>query len=567
LAVNPTTVRGLPELIYFKPSGGVRWGSFVAWLLIPLSLAAVLAAVMFWLFDAGHYYIIIVPAIAALAVVACLKLAVNKGHCRSRVVAGAAGFCTGIILYLGYYYCGMVYQLGPEVAGHPELLPKYIRFRLRHDAVRDIHDSRPDEASRPSDRFMNWGVFASELAIVLAFTVGGAVGRARKPYCEPCQKWMLREVTHFNPAKANELRDAFLNRSARSLAVLAAEPVFATIPSTILALDCCPSLKEGSARDCSSYVSLKNVTRVGAGGGPVLDPFDSAKGKVLLRSLALSADEAAALAGRFEVLGRVAGRAAVEALASQSRQESPSLETAALPIAEIRPVESDFAGKVLTKRTAWVGAAWAFAALLFLFAGIGLMAWGGLTAFPDSKSNQAVSADTKALGITGLIVGGLLFGGTALFFLVNPTYLGNRYLLKVVRREFARRTGCLVQPNDPEALFVEVVPKLNWGKMVLESATDVGFLHVDKRRREVLFEGDKERWRIPAAAILSSEVEFFVEGQGTHAARKVFYAVLRARRPGQFWEAPLRERTGAGIFRTGRRKQAAERLCASIREL
>jgi hypothetical protein len=566
LAVNPTIAGSFSQVTYFKPSGRVRWGSFVSWVLVPLILAAVLAAVMFWLFYVGHYYIIIVPAIAALAVAACLKLAVNKGHCRSRLIAGAAGFCAGIILYLGYYYCGMVYQLGPQAAGRLELLPRYIQFRLRHDAVRDIHDSRQDEAPRPGDRFMNWGVFGGELAIVLAFTMGGAVARARKPYCESCQKWMMREVTHFNPAKAKELLDAFLNRSARSLAMLAAEPVFATIPSTLLALDSCPSLKEGSARDCSSYVSLKTITRAG-GGSPILDPFDGAKGKVLLRSLALSADEAAALAGRFEVLGHVAGRVAVEALASQSRFESPSVETADLPVAEIRPVESDFAGKVLTKRTALIGTAWAFASLLFLFVGIGLMAWGGLTAFPDSKSNEVVSPETKALGITGLVVGGLLFVATAAFFFVNPTHLGNRYLLKVVRREFARRTGCFVQANEPEALFVEVVPKLNWGKMVLESATDVGFLHVDKRRREVLFEGDKERWRIPAAAVLSSEVEFFVEGQGTHAARKVYYVVLRARRPAQFWEAPLRERSGAGIFASGRRKQAAERLCASIREL
>jgi hypothetical protein len=77
-------------------------------------------------------------------------------------------------------------------------------------------------------------------------------------------------------------------------------------------------------------------------------------------------------------------------------------------------------------------------------------------------------------------------------------------LLKVVKREFARRTGCLVQPSDADALFVEIVPKLNWGKMVLESASDVGSLRVDKRRREILFEGNKERWRIPAAATVSA---------------------------------------------------------------
>jgi hypothetical protein len=90
---------------------------------------------------------------------------------------------------------------------------------------------------------------------------------------------------------------------------------------------------------------------------------------------------------------------------------------------------------------------------------------------------------------------------------------------------------------------------------------------VDKARREVVFEGDKERWRIPAAAILSCEVEFFVEGRGSHAATKIYYVVLRARHPAQFWEAPIRERTGTGIFRAGRRKKAAERLCESIRSL
>ena len=92
----------------------------------------------------------------------------------------------------------------------------------------------------------------------------------------------------------------------------------------------------------------------------------------------------------------------------------------------------------------------------------------------------------------------------------------------------------LVKPGDSEALFVEIVPKLNWGKLSLETARDAGFLRVDKARREVLFEGDRERWRIPAAAITYCEMEFFVEGQGSHAARKVFYTVLRARHPTEF---------------------------------
>lgn len=555
-----------PGRSYFTPSGGVQWGSFLQWLLVPFGLAAVLAALLFWLFRMGHYYIAIVPAIAALGVAGCLKLAVNKGHCRNRVIAAAAGFCAGAILYLGYYYCGMVYHLGPDTAGRLDLLPAYIRFRTHVDVVRDAHDSRREETPRKGNLFANWGVFGLESLLVLGITTAGALTRARKPYCESCRKWMLRDHTRFEPTRADELLDAFRNNSTRSLAALAGQPVFATVPSAMLAIDFCPSLKEGSTRDCPVYASLKIVAKAG-GGGALLDPFDASQGKLLLRSLALTPDEVAALGGRFEVLGSLAGRVAVAAVASQSRDETDSAETRNLPTAEIRPLGPDFAGKVMTRRTALIGNAWALAALLLLFGGLGLAAWGGMTAFPDSKSTRVVSPEAKAFGIATVTVGLLVFLGTAAFFLVNPSYLGNRYLLKLVKREFARRTGCLVDSNDPDALFVEVVPKLNWGKVSLESASDVGFLSVDKARHEILFEGDKERWRIPAAAVLSCDTEFFVEGQGTHAATKVFYTVLRARHPSQFWEAPIRERTGTGIFRSGRRKKAAERLSASIRDL
>jgi len=562
--VNARTASVFPGRSYFKPSGGVEWSSFASWLLVPFAVAAALAGVLFWLFKVGHYYVGIVPALAALVVAACLKLAVNKGNCRSRLVAGAAGICAGVTLYLGYYYCGMVYHLGPETASRLDLLPTYIRFRTHSDVLRDTHESRKNDAPRNGNTLANWGVFGFESVLVLAFTVGGAVGRAKKPYCETCRKWMLRQVTHFEPSKAAELVEAFRNNSARTLALLAAEPVFATVPSTMLAVDFCSSLQEGSARDCACYGSLKNITRAG-NNSPVLDRFDSAHGKVLVRSLALSSDEVAALGGRFEVLASVAGRPAVAAFVSQPRADIGSLESNDQPTAQINPVGSDWAGKVLTKRTALAATAWAFAAWLFLFAGLGLLVWGGVTAFPDDKT--FVSPETKSLGIAVMAVGAMLFLSTALLFFINPNYLGNRYLLKVVRREFARRTGCVVEPTEPDALFVEIVPKLNWGKMALENASDVGFLFVDKARREILFEGDKERWRIPAAAVLSCDVDYFVEGQGTHGATKLFYVVLRARRPGQFWEAPIRERSGTGMFRSARRKKAAERLCASIQNL
>ncbi len=556
----------IPGRTYYRPSGSVNWTGLIRWLVVPFGLAAALAWLMFWLFRVGHYYIAIVPAVAAVAVAACLKLAVNQGHCRSRLVAAAAGLCAGAILYLGYYYFGMVYHLGPGASGRLDLLPSYIRARMHLDVLRDGHDSRRDEMPDKGNVYANWGVFAFESLLILAITTGAAARRAGKPYCETCRKWMLREATHFEPARAGELLDAFRHGSARSLAALARQPVFATVPSTMLAIDFCPSLKDGTARDCPSWVSLKNAAKA-APGGTALDPFDSVPGKVLLRALALNSDEMAALAPRFEVWGTATGRAVVQAFGTGDRAGLDGAQASEAPSVDIRPLGADDAGRVLTKRNALIGNAFAFAALLLLFGAIGLAAWGGITAFPDDKSTRTVSPEAKAVGIAALATGGLLFVGIAVFFFANPTYLGNRFLLKVVKREFARRTGCLVDPTDPEAVFVEIVPKLNWGKLALESASDVGFLRADKARRQLLFEGDKERWRIPAAAILSCDVDFFVEGQGTAAARKIYYTVLRARHPTRFWETPIRERAGTGLFQSGRRKKAAEQLCAAIQKL
>lgn len=537
------------------------------WLIVPFGGAALLAALMFWLFRVGHYYIILVPLIAALAVAGCVKLAVGKGHCRNAAVAGVVGVVAGVLLYFGYYYCGMVYHLGSETAGRPNLLPYYIRARIHTDVLRDTHDSRRDDETprrRKGNVYMNWIVFGIEVAGVFALTTVAAVKRARKPYCESCRRWMVREVTQFEPTQLNELTEAFRNGSARSLAAFCTRPVFATVPSVMLAAEFCPSVKDGMARDCAVYVSLKNVTKA-AGGSQFLDAFDSAQGKVVMHSLQLNPDEIAALGSRFKVFESLAGRAAVTALMPGETAEEKAANAG--PVAEIKPVESDFAGRVLTKRNAIIANVYAFAALLFLFAGLGLAAWGGITGFPDQKSNQEVLRQKKALGIAVLAVGGLFFLGTAGFFLVNPTYLGNRYLLKVLRREFGRRAKCLVKPDDPDALIVEIVPKLNWGKLAWKTARDVGFLRLDKAGREILFEGDKERWRIPAAAITYCEVEFFVEGQGTHGATKIFYTVLRARHPGEFWEAPICERGSTGIFQSGRRKKAALRLCEAIREI
>jgi hypothetical protein len=81
------------------------------------------------------------------------------------------------------------------------------------------------------------------------------------------------------------------------------------------------------------------------------------------------------------------------------------------------------------------------------------------------------------------------------------------YLFRKAQAELLSRPDALVAKNTLEAIFVEVIPRRNWGQISLQNAEDVGFLHLDAQRRQVLFEGDQKRYRIPMEAILSCDVE------------------------------------------------------------
>ena len=466
------------------------------------------------------------------------------------------------MLYLNYFYVGMIYQGGTRMASRPDLLPRYIRWRMENDVSRDANTHQDGDNTRhqKSDTWENWFMFSIEFAACLVIPCFFAAQRARKPYCNACQKWMVREATQFEPDQANTILDALRVSSARQLAAICATPVFATIPNTTLAIEICPTLKHGMSRDCPVFASLKSITKVGR--GTSRDAFDGLNGKTLLRSLQLNPDELAALGSRFKILESITGRAAIASL----KPEEPATEekTPEGAVVDVKPVEADYAGKVLTRKNTLIGFAYVFAGLAVIIAGGVLAAFGGVTAFPDKNSPQNVPPATKAMGIAALSIGGIVFAGGCLFYLVNPTCFSNRFLSRRAREEFGRRPKCLVDPNDPDAIFVEIVPKLNWGKMMLQTASDVGYLKVDQGRREILFEGDKERFRLPAEAITYCGIEFFIEGQGSHAATKIYYVVVRANRANDFWEAPIRERLGAGKFRSRRRKKSAERMFEAI---
>lgn len=124
----------------------------------------------------------------------------------------------------------------------------------------------------------------------------------------------------------------------------------------------------------------------------------------------------------------------------------------------------------------------------------------------------------------------------------------------VAEKVVARRPNRIVQPGDTNALFVELVPRKNWGGG-LECARDVGFLAISPEN-ELLFEGGRERWIIPAESIASISV---APNRPVRNPKRV-YCVLKCRFAGGDRELPLRIRINDGIFDNLQKREPEDHL-------
>jgi hypothetical protein len=173
-------------------------------------------------------------------------------------------------------------------------------------------------------------------------------------------------------------------------------------------------------------------------------------------------------------------------------------------LADIAAVPLSLRGRVLTPSAKWAENG-LFLLQFLLCAAIAFAPaiLGGLAAsrqlFPG---NQALSFAPVVVGL-GLTAGfAWVLGG----WMLRKPWSAD-YLFRKAQAELLQRPGLIVDPNMPEAIFAEVVPRRNWGQIALQNAEDVGFLHLDTKRHQLLFEGDNKRYRIPARAVISCSVE------------------------------------------------------------
>lgn len=121
--------------------------------------------------------------------------------------------------------------------------------------------------------------------------------------------------------------------------------------------------------------------------------------------------------------------------------------------------------------------------------------------------------------------------GLGLGYLVFDTYfigvLPARCYLRWLRERIDRRPDAVVAADDPDALFVQHIPRENWKVSIGENASDVGLLVLDYSRGVLLYEGDGERWLVPAASIRSFKLDRFTPPNGVDRLNRYTVVMLR----------------------------------------
>jgi hypothetical protein len=501
----------------YRSSGRVDWGRLAVGFVLSLPLALLAGGGLWAAYRGGFYVWFFIPLIAGALASGTGWLAVATGRCRNRWVGAAVGLLTGLVALVSYYQLDLALGAGPGSLYRLDLLPGYVRHRIETDQVHRILRTPPDPGQpaaqagpRPPAGF-GWFTFVFETLCVLGIPVALAWSRASRPFSEEDGRWLHEQLFYVEPEDAHEMALALDEGDAEALAEFARRiPLQAVSRRGEVRLYYLPH-----KADTPVYLTLRIVdTRPWSHGWP----------RKLATRVRLTADEALALAEKLRPPGAGFGALNVLPVPDEPRRAAPA--------AAIEDLPPDAAARVLNRRVLTALLVLGLVPLeLALLLAVGLGVGVGLH---WTDLGGGAKAGAAAAALAGLVAG----------FVLTARY-GDGLMMGIRRRWLAaairQRPGALVEPDDPDAVYVVVVPRQNWGKVMLENCQDVGLLKTDPGRRELLFEGVRQRWRIPADSIESCELEEYSVGPpGPNNTNVFLLAVLRVGRDGGTWEAPLR---------------------------
>lgn len=228
--------------------------------------------------------------------------------------------------------------------------------------------------------------------------------------------------------------------------------------------------------------------------------------------------------------------------------------------AKITPLEESPRGRVLSSRNKAVGTVIALLPIL--------LGWGGgitLIVFGFLQPEEATVLER----LPWFLVGGIVLVITTLYAAWFGDYLPSLYLLGKSKAVTATRFDAVITPDEPDIVYMQVIPRAHWGKLMVENALDVGFLKLDSQRKLVLYEGDLERWSVPLASIASWNIEEFCIGPSDQSYQDAYpLVVLKINVDGKIVERPVMHRhVFFGKRGTKERRLLSAQLAQQLTEL
>jgi hypothetical protein len=531
----------------YRASNRVKWSALLIWSILTFPLTLLSGYLLCLAFRSNAYLLFAVSSLAMLPALGVAFVVVAMGKCRNRWLGALVGLATGLIALLSSYQFDYASNAGFDQIHRLDRLPDYMKERFRTDQLDRFYVRLP--APRGPDGHAlqlpfgqassNWILFLGDALLIVLLPTLVAEVRARRPFSERHGRWLYEHNVTIK-------RD-----SARRIAWLLEQDDAEALADAVEMGSHEPLLGWGQLR--LYYLPYEPATPVYLSvqfhSGTF--SFGFRKSKLADRVL-LSPDEGAALAERLKPPGAtIATVLEVEPATNEPLSAAASAAIDELPADEVAGVLSGRAFSILVA-----------ANFLPLIVGL-LIVVGQIVALVMTWSALGMLGRLLMFaGIFGVIVGTLAFA--ARYADELPIRLQRRWLIAAIRR----RPMPLFDPEDADAVWVELVPRKNWGKVMFNNAEEIGFAKIDARRRLLLFEGDRQRWSIPATGIESCELEEFCIGLPEPKERNLFVlAVLKVNRDGQIWEAPLLPARPDGRRPPGKvRRQWARSLRNKIRD-
>ena len=472
----------------YTPDGYVDLGRMTLAVFACLGVAALIAAGLSFLFFSGFYFIVMIPLLAALVCGATVAKAVTVTHCRNPLAAGFLGATVALAAYLGSYHACLMWEIGVQNIHRVDALPTYLSLRWETDTVHDAHEIPNANNNEPvkASPLRYWGNFALFLFEALV-TVGAGFAipwtTAKRPYCSKHRCWLVitkgsvdHDVT--SPMDKPSVQEQLGKRGADEFSI--------------------HYCTKATAHDdtCDIYLTGTKVMSTGKG----------TKRENVIDNVKLMPDEIAEFATLLPV-DRIASveRAAAESWQEQSPREDDfaggsSFDSNDSPpgfgLATVTKVESPHGGRFTTRFHRNIRNAIAYSPILGLVGGLGAMCG------PMALNN--IGWDVPDSGWLTLF--GFLLLPTTAFLCVRISTVPYNGMRKLAEFYFPLRSTAIVNCSKASSRFAIIMPRnevtsSSFGKW------DFGFVDVDTSRNEIRFEGDIERYRIPAESIIDITVE------------------------------------------------------------